>query len=56
MIRRYILIFFVSLIALGNVFVLSKIAHSEDSLNASFLKAIYAKDFSTDGQTAVTRR
>lgn len=47
MIRRYGFIFFVFLIALGNVFVLSKITHSEDSLNASFLKAIYTKDFST---------
>lgn len=47
MIRRYGFIFFVSIIALGNVFVLSNNTHSEDSLNAAFLKAIYAKDFST---------
>ena len=46
MIRRYFFIFLVSLIALGNVFILSKTAHSEDTLSASFLKAIHARDFS----------
>lgn len=47
MIRRYGFSFFVSLVALGFVFILlSKIAQSEESLNTSFVKAIYARDFS----------
>ncbi len=45
--RRYERIYFVSLIILGLLSVLSsRIANTDESLNASFLKAIYARDFS----------
>ncbi len=45
--RRYVSIYYILLIIVGFLFVYPKgFAHSDQSLNESFLKAIYAKDFS----------
>ena len=43
--RQYGFIFFIVIALAYNFIVFDKIAESDESLNASFLKAIYAKDF-----------